>query len=274
MARLPSSVAALLVVAMGAAACSSDGESPSTNPTSNPTATAGPVTSASPGPTSAPATDPGEVTLFITELRLINSEESDNALRVLVDSPVPDLTIKVTGVPNPNKVILVCPTNAIQPRTPVPGSACVTPASAEPVRVPHGTTYKGVEIVQVGVSGAGPAGNSTAISEIAISYPATSRLVQFRLPPLQQGEAGGRPSFRMTPVGPGAYQATAAFTAAIGNQGEAELTLVSGTSTQNMARGPGPSLSGTLSPPTEATIRLRNSGSVTLTQLTLNAQFP
>lgn len=214
------------------------------------------------------------MTLTITELRLINSEESDNALRVLVESPVPELTVKVTGVPTPNRVILVCPSNDIQPRTAIPGSACVTPASGEAVRVPHGATYKGVEIVQVGVSGSGAAGNSTAISEITIGYPATSRQVQFRLPPLQQGEAGGRPAFRMTPVGPGAYQATAAFTAALGGPAEAELTLVAGSSTINTARGPGPSLSGNLSPPVEATLRLRNSGSVTLTALTLTAQFP
>ena len=52
------------------------------------------------------------------------------------------------------------------------------------------------------------------------------------------------------------------------------LTLVSGTANQNLARGPGPSLSGNLSPPAEAGFRLRNSGSITLTAVTLDAQFP
>ncbi len=258
--------AALLI---GGTACSSHGppflaDAPTTT-----------ATATTPAPaSSAPSTTPGDVALVITDLRLINSEESDSALRVLVESGAPELAVKVTGVPNPNKVILVCPTNAIQPRTPVPGSACVTPASGETVKVPHGTAYKGVEIVQVGVSGAGAAGNATAISEITIGYPPASRSVQFRLPPLAQGESGSRPSFRMTPVGPGTYQATATFSAAIGSQGEAELSVVAGSATQNTARGPGPSVSGALKPPVEATLRLRNSGSVALTAVTLDAQFP
>jgi hypothetical protein len=150
----------------------------------------------------------------------------------------------------------------------------VKPASGDVVKVPHGTDYKGVEVVQVGVSGAGPAGNSTAISEIAISYPATSRQAQFRLPPLQQGEAGSRPVFKMTPVGSGTYSATATFVPPSGGVGEAELTLVSGTANQNVARGPGPSLSGNLSPPVEAGFRLRNSGSTTLAMVNLDVQFP
>jgi len=124
----------------------------------------------------------GDVTLLITDLRFVNSEESDNAFRALVDSPVPDLTVKVTGVPTPNRVILVCPVNELAQRS-APASACVTPESGVATRVPHGPLYKGVEVVQVGVSGAGPGGNSTAIGEIAITYPATSRNVQFRLPP-------------------------------------------------------------------------------------------
>lgn len=273
MARLPSLVAALLV-AMGAAACSSGTQSPSTNPTSGLASTpAASASSAAAPATSAPPTAAGSVTLSITDLRLINSEESDNALRVLVESAAPELTVTMTGVPSPNRVILVCPANDLGRRT-AAASGCVTPASGEAVKVPHGTDSKGVEIVQAGVSSAGAAGNSTAIGEIAISYPATSRQVQIRLPPLQQGESGGRPTFRMTPVGPGTYQATAAFTAALGGPGEAELTLVTGSATTNMARGAGPTLSGTLSPPAEASFRLRNSGSVALTALTLTAQFP
>ena len=43
----------------------------------------------------------GDVTLLITDLRFVNSEESDNAFRALVDSRVPDLTVTVTGVPTP-----------------------------------------------------------------------------------------------------------------------------------------------------------------------------
>jgi hypothetical protein len=261
-------VGALLLLA----ACSSGEQTPSTNPTTSASVASGPSSSAGP-PTSAPPTTPAAVTLSITDLRLINSEESDNALRILVESAAPELTVTVTGVPSPNRVILVCPANELARRT-APATGCVTPASGEAVKVPHGEANKGVEIVQVGVSGAGAAGNSTAIGEVTISYPATSRQVQFRLPPLPPGDAGRPPSFRMTPAGAGAYQATAAFTPAVGNQGEAELTLVTGSATTNQARGSGPSLSGNLNPPVEATIRLRNSGSVALTALTLTAQFP
>jgi len=78
----------------------------------------------------------------------------------------------------------------------------------------------------------------------------------------------------MTPVGNGMYQATASFRSATGAPGEAELTLVSTTSSQNVARGPGPALSGNLSRPAEGGFRLRNSGSTTLTAVNLDVQFP
>src|SRR5262249_52406071 len=39
---------------------------------------------------------PGDVTLTVTDLRLVNSEESDNAFRALVDSSAPDLTVRLT----------------------------------------------------------------------------------------------------------------------------------------------------------------------------------
>ncbi len=263
--RLP-----LLVALLVLTACASDGP-PILRPAPT-TSSLGPPSSAPPVPTTA-AGPPGVVTLLVTDLRLINSEESDNAFRVLIESAAPAVAVKVTGVPTPNLVVLVCPVDDLGRRS-APAADCVTPASGETVQVPHRPAYRGVEIVQVGVSSGGPAGNSTAVSEIAIRYPATSREADFRLPALQEGESGSRPLLKMTPAGSGAYSATATFTAAGGGPGEAELTLVSDTANQNTARGPGPSLSGNLIPPAEAGFRIRNRGSTALLGTTLDVLFP
>lgn len=246
--------------------------------------TAGPTTSASVStPTSTsvlvttttPPTTTGTVTLSMTGVRLVNSEESDNALRVLFDSAATDVSVTLTGIPSPNRIILVCPANELERPVRAAGG-CSTPAAGETVKVPHGGDIKGVTVVQVGVAGTGPAANSTSVGEIALTYAPTSREVRLRLPPLREGESGGRPTMKMTPVGTaGTYRGTATWSSPGGGTGEAELLLTAGTSVVSRSQGgPGSMLNGTMSPPAEATFRFANAGSVTLLAPTLTLLFP
>jgi hypothetical protein len=276
--RRPPILLACLVTAL--AACTS-GDDPVVDSAAATTTTAAPGAPATAAATTAPATSTSpttagatNLTLTVTNLRLVNSEESDNALRVLFASGAPDVTVTLgSGVPSPNQVIRVCPTAELDRR--VPGAQCATPASGEAVRVPHGTMYRGVEVVQVGVAGSGPAANATTIGTITVTFSGTSREIRVRMPPLVQGESGGRPTFRLSPVGPGAYRASATWNPSGGVAGEAELALLSGTTTVTRAQGaPGVEISGTLSPPAEASIALRNSGSSTLLAPALTMLFP
>ena len=222
----------------------------------------------------------------MTDLRLVNSEESDNGFRVFLDAASDALDVSVTvtgGVPSPNRTILVCPAVELENRVRAPG--CAMPASGEAVKVPHLPNYRGIEVTQVGVTGSGPGARTTAIGEIAVTFPATTREVRMRLPVVAAGDAGGRPTFRMTPVGPGTYRASAQWSPSGGNSGEAELTLntvTSNTATSNTATstvsraqgGPGTLLTGNLSPAGDATIRFRNTGSTALLRTVLTILFP
>lgn len=262
-------MAALLATTL--AGCDVDG-SPTVSTSSSAPATG--VSTTSPATTSTTAAAAGNVTLSLTGVRLVNSEESDNALRVLFDSAAADVSVTLTGIPSPNRVVLVCPAAELDRPVRAQGG-CATPSSGETVKVAHGSAYKGVEVVQVGVAGTGPAANSTTVGEITVAYPATSREVRLRLPPLREGESGGRPSLRMSPVGSGAYRASATWSSTGGGTGEAELVLVAGSSTVSRARGgPGSMLNGNLSPPAEATYRFGNTGSVPLLTPTLTLLFP
>ena len=269
-----------MIAATVMAGCPSDGGSPgppgdgsgrSTTVSTSPPLTA-PTLSTRPGGTVAGDT----VTLTISDLRLVNSEESDNGLRVFLDSagPTPEVTVILTGVPSPNRTIRVCPAVELERRIGVPG--CVTPAGGEAVKVPHLPNYRGLEIVQVGVVTTGVGANTYALGEIAVTFPAATREVRMRLPPLAAGDGSGRPTtLRMTPTATGSYRANARWTGTAAGTGEIDLTLNTPTSTVSQARGgPGTSLTGNLSPPGEAFVRFRNAGSTTLSNVLLTVQFP
>lgn len=260
-------------MALAGAGCPSDGGSP--QPGGTTTAPTSPPLTA-PTLTTRPGTTGDSVTLTITDLRLVNSEESDNGLRVFMDTAgaPPDVAVVLTGgVPSPNRTIRVCPAVELETRVSAPG--CATPASGEVVKVPHLPNYRGVEIVQVGVAAAGPGANSTAVGEIAITFPAATRQVRVRLPAVSAGDAGGRPAFKLTPPGPGSYRASAQWAPTATGTGEAELTLTTPTSTVSRAQGgPGTSLTGNLSPTGEAVIRFRNTGAAALTRVVLTVLFP
>lgn len=263
-----------LFLLVGALACNADdsgrplgASSSTTSPVPATTALASTTTTSAivPTPTTVP---PGAVTLRATGVRLVNSEESDNAFRALVDSAAAEVTVVLTGIPSPNQVIFVCPATELERRVPVPG--CVTPAEGEAVKVPHRPDRRGVEVVQVGVAGTGPAANTTTVGQVAVTYVPTSREVRLRLPPLAPGGAGGAPAFTLSPVGPGTYRATATWNGG----GNAELTFTVGSNTSRSEGPPGAQAMGSVSPPVEGTVQVRNTSSSTLTAFTVTALFP
>lgn len=232
--------------------------------TTSTTATA-PATTTLPFPSTVPA---GSVTLRATDVRLFNSEESDNAFRVLFESAASEVTVVLGGLPSPNRVVFVCPATELERR--VPAAGCVTPADGERVKVPHRPDRRGVEVVQVGVAGTGAQGNSTTVGQIAITYPPSSREVRLRLPPLAPGDAGGAPSFTLSPAGPGAYRATATWSGG----GNAEMTFTVGSNVSRAEGPPGAQTTGSVSPPVEGTVRIRNTSPSTLSGFTVTALFP
>ena len=255
------------ITGLAAAGCSSSGPSP--GPASTVLTTSPPLTA--PTLTTRLGTVAGTVTLTVTDLRLSNSEAVDNGFRVFLDAAgaTPEVSVVLTGVPAPNRVINVCPAIDLQQRIPAPG--CVTPASGERVVVQNAPNYRGLEIAQVGVAGQGGSGNAWSVDQIAITFPAGSREVRFRLPAFAAGDAGGRPTFRLSPVGPGSYRASATWSGA----GELELVLVAGTTTVSRAQGgPGSVLTGNQTPPAEADLRVRNTGTTTLGGVLVTVLFP
>jgi hypothetical protein len=138
-----------------------------------------------------------------------------------------------------------------------------------------------VEIVQAGVSGAGPAGSTTTIDDVTIRYAATSRDVKARLAQIAAGEAGGRPSFALTPAGPsGSYRAQLTWTVIQvfgGTPSNAQLDLVQGGAVANHAEGGGLDLrlNGTVPAPVgDVAIRVQNIGSAAMISPKLTLQLP
>ncbi len=257
-------MAILAVMATGLAACGDSGDDGEPAPT-----TAQATTSTSAPPAVSTTTGPGEVTFTASALQLANSEESDNAFRLLVDSTAAEAVVVLEGIPAPNRVVLVCPAAELD-RPVRSAGTCSTPAAGEAVRVPLFPAYRGVEVLQVGVAGPGPGGNVTVVSRISVRYRPASRDVTLRLPPLPTGE-GGRPSFVMSPVGPGTYRATATWTGA----GTAELAVDIGPGgVTRSSGGPGISVSGSHSPPVEATLRFANVGDATILRPVVTATMP
>jgi hypothetical protein len=267
----------VLAMAAIAAACGGDngGETDVDGATSNtePAPTAA-VPSTAPGTTVAPTS----LTLRVTGVTLLNSEESDNGMRVLLPAGVTSASVTLAGVPSPNRVISVCQANELDRR--LSGATCRTPASEEAVTVALGQAATGVEVIQVGVSGAGPAGNTTALEEVTIRYSASSRELNVRLPQIAAGESGGGPTFGLTPASAdGTYRAALTWTAIPvfgGNVTSGQLELVQGGSVTNQAQSAGEvRLSGNVPPPIgDAAIRARNVGSGALVTPKLNLLLP
>jgi hypothetical protein len=244
-------------------------------PPSTGVATTAPVPSTA-GGTTVPPTN---LSLRITDVRLVNSEESDSGMRVLLPAGVGSASVTLTGLPSPNRVISVCQARELERR--FSGAACRTPASGETVTVTLGSAASGVEIVQVGVSGPGPAGNSAALEEVSIRYAASSRELRIRLPQIAAGDAGGRPTFALTPPSAdGAYRATLNWTVIAvfgGSPANAQLELLSGGSQVNQAQSTASEvrLTGTVPPPVgDVAIRAQNVGSSALVTPNLVAVLP
>ncbi len=218
------------------------------------------------------------LTLRITDIRLLNSEESDNAVRILLPAGVASASVTVAGLPSPNRVISVCQADDLDRR--LTTAACRMPASGEAVNVALGSAAKGVEIVQAGVSSSGPEGNTTTLGEVTIRYTASSRDVSVRLSQIAGGDSGAKPTFALTPTGTtGAYQARLTWTVIQvfgGTPSSALVELVQGGNVANKAEGGGLNvqLNGTLSPPGEATIRVQNAGSSALVAPKLALTLP
>lgn len=238
------------------------------------TTTAVPVPTSAAGPT-LPATN---LTLRLTEVRVVNSEESDSGLRVLLPAGVASASVTVNGLPTPNRVISVCQATELDRR--MSGAACRTPANGEAVTVMLGSAATGVEVAQVGVSGTGPEANITSLTDVTIRYAASSREVQLRLQEIAGSDAGGRPTFTMTPSATSAYQATLSWKiipvfGGTDSRGRLELvqggTVVNqgdGSNTQAQISGTAPAGGG------EASLRIRNVGDAAMVTPQLTATFP
>jgi hypothetical protein len=259
----------VMALALVAAACGGDSDDGGDVAAATTTA-AGPATSGTvpttAGGTTVPATS---LTLRMTDVRLLNSEESDNAVRILLPPGVASASVTVAGLPSPNRVISVCQADDLDRR--LSTAACRMPAGSEAVTVALGSAARGVEIVQAGVSGSGPEGNTTNLGEITIRYAASSREVNVRLSQIAAGESGARPTFALAPASTsGAYQVRLTWTVIQvfgGTPSSALVELVQGGNVANKAEGGGLEvrLSGSLSPPgSEAAVRIQNAGSSAL----------
>lgn len=266
----------LLAVAAAAAACGGDGgtEEDASTPTTAAVTTV-PVPSTTPG-TTVPPTD---LTLRITNVRLVNSEESDSGMRILMPTGVASASVTITGLPSPNRVISVCQANDLDRRYNV--AICRTPADGEAVTVALGDAASGVEIVQVGLAGDGPDANSAALDEITIRYAASSRELNTRLPQIAASESAGTPTFGLTPHSDdGAYRATLTWTVIPvfgGTDSNAQLELLEGGSEVRESENGSAEvqLSGNVPPPVgDVAIRVRNIGSAALVSPTLNVLLP
>lgn len=249
-----------------AAACGGDSGGGSAGSQSTTTGVATTAPSTTTGST-APATN---LTLRITDVRLVNSEESDSGMRVLLPAGVTTASVTLTGLPTPNQVISVCQARQLESR--FNGATCRSPANGEAVTVALGAAASGVEVVQVGTVGAGPAGNSAVLDEVTIRYAASSRELSVRLPQIAAGDGGGggRPTFSLTPPGAdGAYRATLTWMVIPvfgGNPTNGQIELLQGGAPTNQAQGGGEvRLSGNVAPPVaNVALRVQNLGGSSL----------
>jgi hypothetical protein len=227
------------------------------------------------GGTTVPATN---LTLRLTDVRVVNSEESDSGMRILLPAGVASASVSVSGLPSPNRVISVCQAKELDRR--LSGAACRTPANGEAVTVALGSTAAGVEIAQVGVSGSGPEGNITKLDDVTIRYTASSREVSLRLQEVAGSDAGGRPTFAMTPSAGGSYRATLNWRIIPvfgGTDSRAQLEVVQGGNVINQAEGANTQAQLTGTAPAGASdlaLRIRNVGTAAMVTPQLTATFP
>jgi hypothetical protein len=236
------------------------------------TTSAVPTTS---GGTTVPATD---LTLRLSDVRVVNSEESDSGMRVLLPAGVATASVTINGLPSPNRVISVCQAKDLERR--LSGAACRTPANGEAVTVTLGSAATGVEIAQVGVSGSGPGGNITTLTDVTIRYAASSREVSLRVQEVAGSDAGGRPTFAMTPSGGGSYRAMLnwRFIPVFGGtDSRAQLEVVQGGNVINQVEGANTQAQLTGTAPAGASdlaLRIRNVGTAAMVTPQLIATFP
>lgn len=204
---------------------------------SDPSPTPVPSPHVSPGkspkpPEESPSTSPKpktrKVTFHAYNVTLQNSEESDQGLRILVDSP--DTTIHVRlkgGVPSSNKVVSVCPVVDMNKLS--PGSTCAFPSNGEKVEIPHGSKYLGAEVFLLGLAPDGT--NQITIDDIQVGYKAASGAVRVKTPPIAKSAGASackdnacNPFFEMTP------QLTGTLTAVATHEGNgtAQLSILAG----------------------------------------------
>ena len=270
-----------MAVSVSVAGCGGDsGGGADGDGSATPTTAAAAVTTAPVPSTAAPATGPAtDLTLRITGVRLVNSEESDSGMRVLLPAGVASASVTLSGLPSPNRVISVCQARELERRMSV--SVCRMPASGEAVTVALGSAASGVEVVQVGVAGSGPAGNTLALEDVTVRYTASSREMRVRLPQIAAGESGETPAFGLTPAGAdGAYRATLSWTVIPvfgGTDSNGQLALVeAGGGTGQTRNGSGQvELSGSVPPPVgNVAIRVQNIGSAAMVSPTLTLRLP
>lgn len=268
----------MILVAALATACGGGGGKEDVGAPS--TTSAGPATTTAPpsagGGTTIPLT---ALTLHVTDVRLLNSEEADNAMRVILPAGVASASVTLTGVPTPNRIISVCQANSLDQR--MSTAACRMPANGEAVTVALGSAASGVEIVQTGVSGAGGAGNTTALDDVAIRYSATSREVKARLAEIAAGEAGGHPAFALTPAGTGSSYSAQLTWSVIqvfgGTPTNAMLEVLQGGTVVKHVEGTGLDvrLSGDLpAAGGDVTVRVQNIGTSAMVGPKLTLQLP
>ena len=271
-------VATVLAMTVVAAGCGGGGGGTDDSLDGGSTATTAgastvPVATTAPGTTLPSAS----LTLRLNEVRLVNSEESDSGMRILLPAGVASAAVTLTGLPTPNQVISVCQARELDNR--MTGAFCRTPANGEVVTVPLGTAASGVELVQVGSAGPGPAGNSALLDEVNIRYAASSRELSVRLPQIA-AENGGRPTFRLTPASAdGAYRAALSWTSIPvfgGNVTSGRIELLQGGNVTNQAQGGADTrLTGNVPPPIgDAAIRVSNSGGGALVSPKLTLLLP
>jgi len=257
------------VVAMAAVAAGCGGGGGDTTDSGSAATTVPPTTVAVPSTSPGSTVAPSNLTLRVTDLHLVNSEESDNGVRILLPPGVATASVTVSGLPSPNRVISVCQASELDRR--LSSAACRMPANGEAVTVNLGSAASGVELVQVGVAGSGPGANNTTLDEVTIRYAASSRELSARLPQIAAGDGGGRPAFALTPASAtGAYRAALTWSVIQvfgGTASNAQLELVQAGATTNKAEGGGlqVQITGTVPTPVgDAAIRLQNIGAAAM----------
>ena len=270
-----------LAMTVAAAGCGADGGDDGDDAAApNPSPAGNSATTVSVPPTGGGTTvAPTNLTLRVTDVRLVGSEEADSGMRILLPAGVTTASVTIAGLPSPNRVISVCQARELERR--MSTAVCRTPASGEAVTVALGSAASGVEVVQAGASGTGAAGSLTTLEEVTIRYAASSRELNVRLPQIAAGESGGTPSFGLTPASSdGAYRATLNWTVIPvfgGTDSRGQLQLLQGGSESGQAQtgANAVQLTGNVSAPAgDAAIRVRNLGSAAMVGPTLSVLLP